>query len=93
MQKNFIVIFIIKYANYRTKCIFKSGNLEAERQKNQPELSNLVFICSIFSILYKYSFIMFIHFCSFIYIYFTIYHDSKYSVTMYLFKNGIDYST
>lgn len=33
MQKNFIVIFIIKYANYRTKCIFKSGNLEAERQK------------------------------------------------------------
>ena len=38
---------------------------------------------------------MFIHFCSFIYIYiyFTIYRDSKYSVTMYLFKNGIDYST
>lgn len=89
MQKNFIVIFIIKYANYRTKCIFKSGNLEAERQKNQPELSNLVVICSIFSILYKHSFIMFIHFCSFIYIYifiyFTIYHDSIYSVTMYLF--------
>lgn len=68
MQKNVIVIFI-KYANYRSKCIFKSENLEIDRQKNQPELSNLVFICSIFSILYKHSFIMFIHFCSFIYIF------------------------
>ena len=67
MQKNVIVIFVIKYANYRSKCIFKSENLD--RQKNQPELSNLVFICSIFSILYKHTFIMFIHFCSFIYIY------------------------
>ena len=43
MQKNFIVIFVIKYANYRSKCVFKSENLGTERQKNQPELSNLVF--------------------------------------------------
>lgn len=63
MQKNFIVIFVIKYANYRSKCVFKSENLGTERQKNQPELSNLVFLCSIFSISYKHIFIMFIHFC------------------------------
>lgn len=48
-------MFITKYSNYKSKYIFKPENLEtkrnAERQKNQPELSNVVFILNVFHII------------------------------------------